>query len=142
MIPERRRLSGTRLERAKDFGPDVLKEFNQACAICKIQLKVVEGAHIIPVHDERGLDEKWNGLGLCRNHHRLFDMHVLRINRDGLIRVEDDDITYLRDLNVISGYESVIQPFIGQTIALPNYYPSNRPLREKFQNALSIIDSL
>lgn len=136
---ERGRVAATRLSRSGTFGPKVLAEFGQACAICQTQLRIVEGAHIIPIHDARCRDEVWNGVSLCRNHHRLFDQKIVRLNPDGLVIVQDDDIRCLEGLGVLGGFESVIRPFIGQTIRLPNYFNHDARLRGLFQNALSMM---
>lgn len=135
----RSRVASTRLIRSGSFGRMVLAEFGQSCAICRTQLRVVEGAHIIPIHDERCRDEVWNGVSLCRNHHRLFDLRIVRLNRDGVIGVQDDDISCLRGLGVIGGFESVIEPFIGETIRLPSFFNHDTRLRRLFQGALTMM---
>jgi putative restriction endonuclease len=137
----RGRVTSTRLSRSGTFGPNVLAEFGQTCAICRTQLRIVEGAHIIPIHDERCRDEVWNGVCLCRNHHRLFDLRIVRLNSDGVVGVQADDINYLRDLGVLGGFENVIQPFVGQTIRLPNFFSHDARLKSMFQNALATMDA-
>jgi putative restriction endonuclease len=139
-VVSRRRVTSTRLSRSGTFGPIVLAAFGQACAICQTQLRIVEGAHIIPIHDERCRDEVWNGICLCRNHHRLFDLRIVRLNPDGVVGVESDDISYLRGLGVLGGFENVIQPFVGKTIRRPNYFERDPKLRKLFQNALAAMD--
>lgn len=138
-VGARNRVSSQRLARSRAFGPSVLQEFDQTCAICQIQLRIVEGAHIIPIHDDRCRDEVWNGLCLCRNHHRLFDLRIVRLSPSGGIAVEADDINYLRSLGVLGGFDSTVQPFIGRTIRLPNFFYRDVILRKRFQEALSII---
>ena len=135
----RGRVSSTKLRRSASFGSDVLAEYDQSCAVCQTQLRIVEGAHIIPTHDERSLDEVWNGVCLCRNHHRLFDLRIIRVDSSGLVNVKDDDINYLRGLGMLGGYESVIQPYIGQSIRLPNFYARDARLKGLFQKALEIM---
>jgi putative restriction endonuclease len=137
----RGRVTSSRLSRSGTFGRSVLAEFGQTCAICQTQLRIVEGAHIIPIHDKRCRDEVWNGVCLCRNHHRLFDLRIVRLNSDGVVGIEADDINYLRGLGVLGGYENVIQPFIGQTIRLPNYFLRDARLRGLFQNALALMSA-
>ncbi|MBA4147608.1 MAG: HNH endonuclease [Verrucomicrobia bacterium] len=138
-VGPRGRVTATRLSRSGTFGPSVLAEFGQTCAICQTQLRIVEGAHIIPIHDDRCRDEVWNGICLCRNHHRLFDLRIVRLNSDGVVGVETDDINYLRGLGVLGGFENVIQPFIGHTIRLPNFFSRDARLRSRFQSALATM---
>jgi len=135
----RGRVTSTRLSRSGTFRRNVLAEFGQTCAICQTQLRIVEGAHIIPIHDVRCRDEVWNGVCLCRNHHRLFDLRIVRLNPAGVVGVQADDISYLRGLGVLGGFENVIQPFVGQTIRLPNFFNRDVRLRSLFQNALSTM---
>lgn len=132
-------VTSTRHRRSEAFGRDVLAQYGQACAICQTQLRIVEGAHIIPVHDQRGRDEVWNGVCLCRNHHRLFDLRIIRLDSFGLVGVQDEDINYLRVLGVLGGFENVIQPFVGQTIRFPNFFNRDARLTNLFQNALSTM---
>jgi putative restriction endonuclease len=137
----RGRVTSARLSRSGTFGRRVLAEFGETCAICQIQLRIVEGAHIIPIHDERCRDEIWNGVCLCRNHHRLFDLRIVRLDSDGVVGIETDDIDYLRRLGVLGGFENVIQPFIGQTIRLPNYFRRDSRLTHLFQQALALMSA-
>jgi putative restriction endonuclease len=138
-VGQRSRVTSTRLRRSSGFGPRVLAEFGQTCAICQTQLRIVEGAHIIPIHDDRCSDEVWNGVCLCRNHHRLFDLRIVRLMENGLISVQQDDVAYLNGLGVLGGFESVIEPFIGRFIRFPNYYHTNSQLRRCFHRALALM---
>jgi putative restriction endonuclease len=135
----RGRVASTRLSRSATFGPNVLAEYDQTCAVCQTQLRIVEGAHIIPIHDERSRDEVWNGVCLCRNHHRLFDLRIVRLDSSGVVRVEDDDINYLRGLGILGGYESVIEPYIGRSMRRPHFFDRDARLRQLFQNALETM---
>lgn len=135
----RNRVSSTRLSRSASFGPSVLAEYDQTCAVCLTQLRIVEGAHIIPVHDERCRDEVWNGVCLCRNHHRLFDLRIIRLDSTAIVRVQADDINYLRGLGVLGGFETVIKPYIDQSIKLPRFFDSDARLKGLFKNALATM---
>lgn len=138
-VAPRSRILATRLRRSASFGPNVIAEYGQTCAICSTQLRIVEGAHIIPIHDERSSDEVWNGICLCRNHHRLFDLRIIRLNESGIVNIQDEDISYLRDLGLLGGYDGVIQPFIGQRIRQPRFFERNPRLRRLFQDALATM---
>jgi putative restriction endonuclease len=135
----RGRVTSIRLSRSAKFGSDVLAEYDQTCAVCQTQLRIVEGAHIIPIHDERSRDEVWNGICLCRNHHRLFDLRIVRLDSSGIVRVEADDINYLQVLGILGGYESIIQPYIGQAMRRPHFFARDVRLRRLFQNALETM---
>lgn len=58
--------------RESKFREVIFKIYKGKCAICNLQLKLTEAAHILPVSN-KGLDEITNGILLCRNHHKAYD---------------------------------------------------------------------
>lgn len=52
------------------------------CSACDIDdVRVIEAAHVV---DYGYLEDAWwNGIPLCRNHHRLFDLGVIRLDAEG-----------------------------------------------------------
>jgi hypothetical protein len=72
---ERARQTVTRLVRSAVFGQRVVAAYAERCSMCGINLNLVAGAHILPVSADNSVDEIWNGLALCENHHRAFDSH-------------------------------------------------------------------
>jgi putative restriction endonuclease len=137
---ERRRVMSARLYRDSAFSRNVAAEFGSACAICAMQLSTTDGAHIIPVHDDRSTDEIWNGVCLCANHHRLYDNRVVRITGEAVVQQNDEEIQILRDFNLLAGYDQIIGPFLGRQINLPRFYGQNADYRARFQNALNLMD--
>ena len=69
--------------------------FDYTCGVCDAQLDIIEAAHIIPVSEEGSVDEVWNGISLCPNHHTLFDSRLLLINADLEISSDDAVIQFL-----------------------------------------------
>ena len=56
------------------FSKQVLKNFNNKCAVCSIsQPELLEAGHIIPVDDERVAGMLENGICFCKTCHKLFD---------------------------------------------------------------------
>jgi putative restriction endonuclease len=51
---------------------------------------LLDAAHIIPDHDDRGLPEVPNGLALCKIHHTAFDAHIIGIAPDLKVHVRGD----------------------------------------------------
>ena len=137
---QRRRLMTARLQRDSDFSRNIAAEYGGACAICTIQLSVTDGAHIIPVHDERSTDDVWNGISLCANHHRLYDNRILRITGEAIVQQNDEEVNVLRELGLLAGHENIVAPYIGQPINLPRFYRANLAFRERFHNALQLMD--
>ena len=60
----------TRYERSPRFRSSVLGAYSHKCAVCGIQLGLIEAAHIVPHAHPRGNDSVKNGLALCALHHR------------------------------------------------------------------------
>lgn len=77
---ERARRASLTLVRSARFGKMVVDAYNGFCAFCGLNFGLVEGAHIYPVQAPASVDEVWNGLALCSNHHLAFDRHLLWVH--------------------------------------------------------------
>lgn len=88
MIAARRREAG--------FRHRVLLAYRHSCAMCHLQLDIVEAAHIIPVAAPKGSDETANGLALCPSHHEAYDDAIVGVLPDYRVIVNDDAMTSLR----------------------------------------------
>jgi putative restriction endonuclease len=132
----RDRITTTRLSRDQRFGRKVRDEFSDACAVCSVQLEVVEGAHIISVNEKGSSDDIWNGVALCRNHHKLFDARILRIRPNLQVWSDWSIIEYLRDMDRAAGFEVLLEPFENTKIQAPRFYGRDRELREKMTRAM------
>lgn len=83
------------------------------CALCTCKVSsIIDGAHIFPIEAIKGMDlsenEKFdlatnpqNGIWLCKNHHKLFDNHIIKIEKNGnyLLRsdIEEEDTEFIVD---------------------------------------------
>lgn len=137
---ERRTVMSARLHRDSAFSRRVTAEFGSACAVCEVQLSVTDGAHIIPVHDDRSTDDAWNGVCLCANHHRLYDNRILRITGEAVVQQNAEEVEVLRQIGLLTGYDSVIVPFLSRRIQLPRSYESSSDFRDRFHAALGLMD--
>jgi len=70
------------LARKAGIGHKIRSAYGGTCAMCGLGSGLVQGAHIYPVEAPGSADEIWNGMSLCYNHHRAFDMHMIGINLD------------------------------------------------------------
>lgn len=62
------------------FRKKVLSIYKNRCAICRCnEVKILEAAHIKAVY-ENGSDDPENGICLCRNHHKMFDSGLIKID--------------------------------------------------------------
>ena len=104
--------------REASFRQRVLAAYQGACAMCGLQLKLVEAAHIIPVYDPQSTDETANGICLCVLHHKAMDRALLGVAPDYRILVNDAEFTRLGDENAGGGADQVREG-IGAIIRLP-----------------------
>jgi len=89
----------------------------KSCALCGCQIpQIIQGAHIWPVANIKkthniNADKKLesatdgdNGIWLCNNHHKLFDINLLIINEDGRIKYQSDikevDGSYINGMTI------------------------------------------
>lgn len=76
---KRRKIETARLERSPKFKHQVMEVYKHQCAMCGIQIGIIEAAHIWEVRDE-GTDEVCNGIALCPNHHDAFDINLITLD--------------------------------------------------------------
>lgn len=115
------------LERSGSFSKRVLDAYDQACAFCGLQLKVLDAAHIIPVADEKSTDDTNNGLALCPTHHRAFDRGILGIARDGTILLNEARVRSLSESGHGGGFEDFkTGARVGKQVKVPDE-PSDAP---------------
>jgi hypothetical protein len=75
----RARKASNRLLRNTRFARRVTVAYSGMCAMCGLDADLVEAAHIYPVSGPGSVDEPWNGIALCPNHHEAFDRHLLAV---------------------------------------------------------------
>ena len=78
-IAERVYAQVSRALRDRGSGRRLHRPTNAGCAVCGVQLELVEAAHLWPATNPGSPDTIDNGVCLCRNHHRAFDYGLLRI---------------------------------------------------------------
>lgn len=96
---EPRRMVVTSTRRALrdiDFRRRVLSAYDNRCAMCNIQLRLLEGAHILPVVHPDSTDVTSNGIALCVLHHRAFDRSLVTFDSSFEIHVNQRVIDELR----------------------------------------------
>jgi len=115
------------------FREMVLGAYRRRCAMCHLgHIRLLDAAHIIPDHDDRGLPEVPNGLTLCKIHHSAYDANILGISPDLLIHVRKD---ILREVDGPM-LEHGLKGMADRTIAVPrsiDQRPNAEFLDERFQ---------
>jgi putative restriction endonuclease len=132
---ERTRLTATRLSRDYRFAPLIKEQFAHSCALCGLQLEIVEAAHIIPIREAHSRDQVWNGLALCPSHHRLYDARRFVVTEGLIVRVDLDTLEFLRESNRHEG-ERILTEFHDREIRRPRFWEESGDDRERMRNAL------
>lgn len=110
----------------------VLGAYRRRCTICQLRhVQLLDAAHIIPDHDDRGLPEVRNGLALCKIHHSAYDANILGISPDLLVHVRED---ILREIDGPM-LEHGLKRMEGRRIVVPRseaHRPSSDFLADRF----------
>ena len=101
----RRRLLQTisRVARDANFRQQVLNAYGYRCAVTRMQLRLVEAAHILPVSAPSGIDDVRNGIALSPTYHRAFDFGLIYVDQNYIMRVNTQKEAQLATLNLTDG---------------------------------------
>lgn len=88
----RRKVMATtlRLLRDRRFGEKVLTAYAHRCALCGVQLRLLDAAHILPVAHPESNDKVTNGVALCSLHHRAYDMTLVTFDENYAVLISQD----------------------------------------------------
>ena len=80
--PERQRVIAevSRLSRDSSFRRKVTIAYDRRCAVTRIQLRLIDAAHILPVGVEGSSDDVSNGLCLSPTYHRAYDHGLIYLD--------------------------------------------------------------
>jgi len=108
------------------FREMVLGAYGRRCTMCHLgHVLLLDAAHIIADHDDRGLPEIPNGLALCKIHHSAYDTNILGISPDFKVHVRED---ILREIDGPM-LEHGLKGMAGRTIVVPRAV-AQRPNQE------------
>jgi len=133
---QRERVTATRWVRDRTFSAKVKEQYDESCAVCSIQLEIVEGAHIIHVREEGSSDQVWNGIALCPNHHELFDGSAFVVDAELHVRVDEARVEYLEENDLASGIQ-ILTDYRGEPIHPPYFWERDEDLRQRMTQALT-----
>ncbi|MCH7726017.1 MAG: HNH endonuclease [Planctomycetes bacterium] len=92
-----------RLSRRSNFRQQVLGAYGNRCAVTRLQLRLVDAAHILPVGAPGSIDEVRNGLALSPTYHRAYDNGLIYLDEKNRMRINADKQHALQELNLIGG---------------------------------------
>ena len=109
---ERRRVVQTvsRLARAASFRQQVLQAYDHRCAVTRMQLRLVDAAHILPVGARGSTDGVTNGLALSPTYHRAYDSGLIVLGEDYVMRINPEKVELLRSQQRVHGLDTFSAP--------------------------------
>ena len=111
-------LSTKRALRETGFRKRVLTAYSQSCAMCGIQLRLLDSAHILPAAHPDSTDGTDNGVALCALHHRAFDRALVTFDFEFRIHVNENMTHELWEAKHAGGLEA-FQDALRPVLALP-----------------------
>lgn len=101
--------------RALDFGRRVLNAYGHQCAMCGTQLRLVDGAHILPVEHDESTDQTSNGIALCPTHHRAYDRGLVAFDHLFNVSVNESLVKRLKAddrAGGLAGFRKALRPIL------------------------------
>jgi putative restriction endonuclease len=127
-----RRLTLQRLHQVV-FRPRVLRAYESRCALCRLgHAPLLDAAHILPDHHERGDPVVPNGLAMCKIHHAAYDANIIGIRPDRIVELREDILTEIDGPMLRHG----LQEMHGSAIFLPRSrrdHPDPARLEERYE---------
>lgn len=119
--PERRVIVSTivRRYRSADFRRRVLGAYGHRCAMCGMQLDLLDAAHILPVAHVGSTDGTNNGVALCKIHHAAFDRNLVSFDEEFRVEISESESLRLSRANRAGGLEEFSQG-LKSALILPN----------------------
>ncbi len=111
--------------RSAGFRRQVLMAYENRCAVTRLQLRLVEAAHILPVHDAHSTDDVTNGIALSPTYHRAFDHGLVYLDEQFVMRLNSSAKERLSALNLTGGIRQ-LEDSLNRRIHLPQD-PRQRP---------------
>jgi putative restriction endonuclease len=117
---DRRKVIATvsRLSRDSDFRRKVTIAYDYKCAVTRMQLRLIDAAHILPVGVKGSNDEVYNGLCLSPTYHRGFDRSLVFLDEDLKMQINPGQERELIKLG-LSGGISDFKKYLNARIHLP-----------------------
>lgn len=113
----------SRLSRSANFREQIMNAYGQRCAVTRMQLRLVEAAHILPVAAPGSADHVCNGLALSPTYHRAFDNGLIYLDDRMRMKLNPEKQVELESLQLVGGIDAFKSP-LGRI-----YLPANREAR-------------
>lgn len=107
-----------RAARDAQFRRKVLRAYENRCAMCGLQLRLLDAAHVLPVDQPGSTDDTNNGVALCALHHRAYDRALVAFDPTYAIRVNTKQVGELTALSLAGGIRQ-FQATLKSSLLLP-----------------------
>jgi putative restriction endonuclease len=120
LSPKRQKILSTvnRWARSACFRQQVLTAYGNRCSVTRMQLRLVEAAHILPVEADETPDDVRNGIALSPTYHRAFDGGLIYLDDDYVMKINLERELQLVTLNLDGGIND-FRRYLGMRIYLP-----------------------
>jgi putative restriction endonuclease len=120
LSPKRQKILSTvnRWARSACFRHQVLTAYGNRCSVTRMQLRLVEAAHILPVEADETDDDVRNGIALSPTYHRAFDGGLIYLDDDYVMKINLERELQLVTLNLDGGIND-FRRYLGMRIYLP-----------------------
>lgn len=125
-----------RFSRERTFRDRVLRAYSHQCSVCRLQLDLVQAAHIVPVKVPGSTDLTSNGLALCPNDHLAYDKGLLGVSPEYRILCNHSKLEELR-MEGFQGGEETLLVKASNTIVLPGR-ASDRPNPDYLRRGMEV----
>jgi putative restriction endonuclease len=122
-----------RYSRDANFRKIVINAYEGRCAVSRLQLRLVEAAHILPVASSESSDHVTNGIALSPLFHKAYDNRLIYLDEDYIMRLNPIKAEELRISRLYDGIEQITR-FVGMRVHLPAD-TNQRPRRRYIQMA-------
>lgn len=107
-----------RYARDSTFRKRIVTAYDRRCVVTRMQLQLVEAAHILPVGVEGSTDETSNGICLSPTYHRAFDKALIYLDDNLHMQMNLDKERELMAAGASGGLEA-FKAYLGRRIHLP-----------------------
>jgi putative restriction endonuclease len=118
----------SRLTRLASFRQQVLFAYGNRCAVTRVQLRLVDAAHILPVGAAGSVDHVRNGIALSPTYHRAFDAGLIYLDGYQHMRLNEGQLHILQQLDLTGGVDTFRAPLARQIFLPPD--PNQRPSQD------------
>ncbi len=109
----------SRLSRHSGFRRKVTTAYEQRCAVTRMQLRLIDAAHILPVGVEGSNDEVANGLCLSPTYHRAYDRGLIYLDEELVMQINPEKEEELLRVGLAGGLQE-FKSYLGKKIHLPH----------------------